>query len=41
VIFPLLYSFYLTFHNYDLAIGPPADYVGLDNYQEMLEDTRF
>ena len=41
VIFPLLYSFFLTFHNYDLAIGPPADYVGLDNYQEMLEDTRF
>jgi multiple sugar transport system permease protein len=41
VIFPLLYSFYLTFHNYDLAIGPPADYVGLDNYQEMLEDNRF
>jgi multiple sugar transport system permease protein len=41
VIFPLLYSFFLTFHNYDLAIGPPADYVGLENYQEMLEDTRF
>jgi ABC-type sugar transport system permease subunit len=41
VIFPLLYSFYLTFQNYDLAIGPPAEYVGLDNYQEMLEDTRF
>jgi multiple sugar transport system permease protein len=41
VIFPLLYSFYLTFQNYDLAIGPPADYVGLENYQEMLGDTRF
>ncbi len=41
VIFPLVYSFYLTFHNYDLAIGPPADYVGLDNYREMLEDKRF
>jgi multiple sugar transport system permease protein len=41
VIFPLIYSFYLTFHNYDLAIGPPADYVGLDNYREMLEDKRF
>ena len=41
VIFPLIYSFYLTFHNYDLAIGPPADYVGLDNYREMFEDKRF
>jgi ABC-type sugar transport system permease subunit len=41
VIFPLLYSFYLTFQNYDLAIGPPADFVGLENYEEMLGDTRF
>ena len=41
VIFPLIYSFVLTFHNYDLAIGPPADFVGLDNYREMLEDKRF
>jgi ABC-type sugar transport system permease subunit len=41
VIFPLAYSFYLTFQNYDLAIGPPSEYVGLENYQEMLADTRF
>jgi ABC-type sugar transport system permease subunit len=41
VIFPLLYSFYLTFQNYDLAIGPPAEYVALENYEEMLADTRF
>ncbi len=41
VIFPLGYSFYLTFQNYDLAIGPPAEYVALDNYQEMLADGRF
>src|SRR5262249_33064019 len=41
VLFPLVYSFYLTFQNYDLAIGPPAEYVGLENYQEMLLDTRF
>jgi multiple sugar transport system permease protein len=39
VIFPLLYSFYLTFYNYDLAIGPPADFVGLDNYSEILFDS--
>lgn len=41
VIFPLLYSFYLTFQNYDLAIGPPFEYVGVENYTEMLHDTRF
>jgi ABC-type sugar transport system permease subunit len=41
VIFPLAYSFYLTFQNYDLAIGPPSEYVGLENYQEMLAVTRF
>jgi multiple sugar transport system permease protein len=41
IIFPLVYSFYLTFQNYDIAIGPPADYVGLENYQEMLADKRF
>jgi ABC-type sugar transport system permease subunit len=42
VIFPLCYSFYLTFQNYDLAIGPPAEYVRLDSYREMLlDDVRF
>lgn len=41
IIFPLVYSFYLTFHNYDLAIGPPVDFVGLDQYSEMLDDRRF
>ena len=38
IIFPLVYSFYLTFFNYDLAIGPPADYVGVDNYVEIFTD---
>ena len=41
IIFPLCYSFYLTFQNYDLAIGPPSEFVGLENYQEMLDDRRF
>lgn len=41
IICPLLYSFYLTFVNYDLAIGPPVDFIGLDNYREMLVDQRF
>lgn len=42
VIFPLVYSFYLTFQNYDLAIGPPFEYVGWQNYQELFyQDHRF
>ena len=41
IIFPLCYSLYLTFQNYDLAIGPPSEFVGLENYEEMLSDHRF
>jgi len=41
VIFPLCYSLYLTFRNYDLAIGPPTEFVGLENYVEIFEDARF
>jgi ABC-type sugar transport system permease subunit len=42
VIFPLVYSFYLTFQNYDLAIGPPSEFVGLQNYEELFyHDHRF
>jgi multiple sugar transport system permease protein len=41
VIFPLCYSLYLTFRNYDLAIGPTTEFVGLENYYEIWEDTRF
>lgn len=41
VIFPLCYSLYLTFRNYDLAIGPTTEFVGLENYVEVFEDTRF
>src|SRR5215467_11408608 len=41
VIFPLCYSLYLTFRIYDLAIGPTTEFVGLENYIEVFEDTRF
>jgi multiple sugar transport system permease protein len=41
VVLPLLYSLYLTFQNYALAIGPPAEFVGLENYTEMVDNTRF
>jgi multiple sugar transport system permease protein len=38
IIFPLLYSFALTFYNYDLALGPPAEFVGTENYVEVFTD---
>ena len=41
VIFPLLYSLYLAFQNYDLAIGPPSEFIGFENFAEMLDDKRF
>lgn len=38
IIVPLIYSLYLTLVNYDLAIGPPAEFVGLENYVEVFTD---
>src|SRR5262244_2280677 len=39
VIFPLCYSLYLTFRNYDLAVGPPTEFVGLENYADQGRST--
>jgi multiple sugar transport system permease protein len=36
----LIFAFYLTFHRWSI-IEPNKPYVGLDNYQYMLEDERF
>jgi multiple sugar transport system permease protein len=42
IIFPLAYSFWLSFRNFDLAVGPDSDFVGVANYTEALfRDTRF
>ncbi|HSL51024.1 MAG TPA: sugar ABC transporter permease [Candidatus Deferrimicrobiaceae bacterium] len=42
IIFPLAYSFWLSFRNFDLAVGPDSDFVGGANYVEALvNDTRF
>jgi multiple sugar transport system permease protein len=42
IIFPLAYSFWLSFRNFDLAVGPDSDFVGGANYVEALfRDTRF
>jgi len=42
IVFPLIYSFYLSLLNYDLAVGPDAEFIGLRNYTEALtRDQRF
>ncbi len=42
IIFPLAYSFWLSFRNFDLAVGPDSEFVGGANYVEALvRDTRF
>src|SRR3970040_1053434 len=42
IIFPLAYSFWLSFRNFDLAVGPDSEFVGGANYVEALfNDTRF
>jgi multiple sugar transport system permease protein len=42
IVFPLAYSFWLSFRNFDLAVGPDSEFVGVANYVEALfRDTRF
>jgi len=42
IVFPLAYSFWLSFRNFDLAVGPDSEFVGVANYVEALvKDTRF
>ena len=42
IMFPLAYSFWLSFQNYDLSVGPDTDFVGVRNYTEaLLRDRRF
>ena len=42
IIFPLSYSFWLSFRNFDLSVGPDSEFVGGANYVEaLIRDTRF
>jgi multiple sugar transport system permease protein len=42
IVFPLAYSFWLSFRNFDLSVGPDSEFVGLRNYAEALfRDARF
>lgn len=40
-IFPLLFSFVLSFLNWDVAAGKPMTFAGLGNYVELFRDWRF
>jgi multiple sugar transport system permease protein len=42
IVFPLIYSFYLSLQNFDLSVGADYEYVGAQNYVEALvKDQRF
>ena len=42
ILFPLAYAFYLSLLNFDLSVGPDAEFVGARNYAEALfRDGRF
>ena len=42
ILFPLAYAFYLSLVNFDLSVGPDAEFVGVRNYTEaLLRDARF
>jgi multiple sugar transport system permease protein len=42
IVFPLIYSFYLSLQDFDLSVGPEYEYVGGRNYVEALfKDPRF
>ena len=40
-IFPLIFSFVLSFLNWDVAAGKPMTFAGLGNYIELFRDWRF
>jgi multiple sugar transport system permease protein len=41
IVFPLVYSFWLSLQNFDLSVGSEYEYVGAKNYVETLGDPRF
>jgi multiple sugar transport system permease protein len=42
IVFPLVYSFYLSLRDFDLSVGPDSAFVGARNYGEALfRDERF
>ena len=40
-IFPLIYSLWLSFNSWELAVGLPKRFIGLGNYVRLFQDVRF
>jgi multiple sugar transport system permease protein len=40
-VFPLIYSLYLSFTNYSVIAGAAPEWVGLENYNNILTDSQF
>ena len=41
VLFPIIYTFVLSFHSWKMSANIPWKFVGLDNYVELFSDSRF
>lgn len=41
VLFPIIYTFVLSFHQWRLSANIPWEFVGLENYTELFTDARF
>jgi multiple sugar transport system permease protein len=41
MVFPILYTLYLSFSNWNLTSGMPAEFVGLSSYLRILAEPRF
>lgn len=41
VLFPIIYTFVLSFHNWRLSANIPWEFVGVENYVELFTDSRF
>ena len=41
VLFPIIYTFVLSFHSWRMSANIPWKFVGVDNYVELFSDSRF
>ena len=41
VLFPIIYTFALSFHSWRMSANIPWDFIGLDNYIDLFSDSRF
>jgi len=41
MIFPVLYTFFVSLTDWNLSSGGPISFIGLNNYLTMLQDSRF